>query len=178
MRRAAESRGAARRPVAVLGWSAMRLRNPPLPRAVIDRHRLRFASTTMAKGMISEDHPLSLGCIERARRQVQRELLRSADLVVGLGYDVIEVEYEAWIGKVPLLAIDVDPVDADPSVTIAHEVVGDLDASLEWLAQRPALRPAWPADMAAQHRDRFQRSLRPPLAGFAPHHAIDVVRDV
>ena len=58
---------------------------------------LPFATTTMAKGMIDEDHPLSLGCIERACRQVQRKLLRSADLIIGLGYDTIEVEYEAWI---------------------------------------------------------------------------------
>jgi acetolactate synthase-1/2/3 large subunit len=178
LRRAGEILGAARRPVAVLGASAMRLRNPHLLQAVIDRHRLPFASTTMAKGMIGEDHPRSLGCIERARRRVQRELLRSADLVVGLGYDVVEVEYEAWIGKVPLLSIDVDPVDADASVAIAHEVVGDLDASLEWLAQLPPARPEWPADMAARHRERFQRALRPPVNGFAPHHAIDVVRDL
>ncbi len=177
LRRAAEVLGDARRPVAVLGSSAMRLRSPHLLRSVIERHRLPFASTTMAKGMIAEDHPLALGCIERARRQVQREVLRGADLVVGLGYDVVEVEYEAWIGEVPLLSIDVDPVDADPSVTIAHEVVGDLDASLEWLAGLPPFRPEWPADMAVRHRDRFQRSLRPPRAGFAPHHAIDVVRD-
>jgi acetolactate synthase-1/2/3 large subunit len=177
LRRAAEILGAARRPVAVLGSSAMRLRNPDLLRRVIDRHRLPFASTTMAKGMIGEDHPLSLGCIERARRQVQRELLRGADLVVGLGYDVVEVEYEAWIGQVPLLSIDVDPVDADASVTVAHEAVGDLDASLEWLAELPPARSRWPADMAARHRDRFQRALRPTSAGFAPHHAIDAVRD-
>jgi acetolactate synthase I/II/III large subunit len=168
----------ARRPVAVLGASAMRLQNPHVLQSVIDRHRLPFASTTMAKGMISETHPLSLGCIERSRRQVQRELLRGADLVVGLGYDVVEVEYEAWIGNVPLLSIDVDPVDADASVAIAHQVVGDLDASLAWLAQLPAVRPQWPDGMAARHRDRFHVSLRPPLAGFAPHHAIDVVRDV
>src|SRR5712664_2739366 len=178
MRRAAEILGAARRPVAVLGSSAMRLRNPHLLRAVIDRHRLPFASTTMAKGMISEDHPLSLGCIERARRQVQRQLLRSADLVVGLGYDVVEVEYEAWIGKVPLLSIDVDPVDADPSVPIAPEAIGDLEPSLEWLVELPPARPEWPADTAPRHRERFHRSLRPALAGFVPHHAIDVVREV
>jgi len=177
LQRAAEILGAARRPIAVIGSSAMRLRHPELLQAVIDRHRLPFASTTMAKGMIPEDHPLSLGCIERARRQVQRELLRSADLVVGLGYDVVEVEYEAWIGKVPLLSIDVDPVDADRSVTIAHEVIGDLDAALGWLAQLPPLRLEWPAAMPAQHRERFQRLLRPPLAGFSPHHAIDAVRD-
>jgi acetolactate synthase-1/2/3 large subunit len=178
MQRAAEILGVARRPVVVLGSSAMRLRNPRLLQAVIERHRLPFASTTMAKGMITEDHPLSLGCIERARRQVQRELLHSADLVIGLGYDVVEVEYEAWIGTVPLLSIDVDPVDADASVTIAHEVIGDLDASLEWLAALPPLRPEWPPDMTARHRDRFQRALRPALAGFTPHHAIDVVRDL
>jgi acetolactate synthase I/II/III large subunit len=177
MARAGELLAAARRPVAVLGSSAMRLRNPRLLQAVIERHRLPFATTTMAKGMIAEDHPLALGCIERARRQVQREFLRSADLIVGLGYDVVEVEYEAWIGKVPLLSIDVDSVDADPSVTIAHEVVGDLDASLAWLAELPPARPEWPADAAPRHRERFHRSLRPELAGFVPHHAIDVVRD-
>jgi acetolactate synthase-1/2/3 large subunit len=177
LRRAAEMLGAARRPVAILGASAMRLRNPALLQAVIDRHRLPFASTTMAKGLIPEDHALALGCIERARRQVQRELLRSADLVVGLGYDVVEVEYEAWIGKVPLLSIDVDLVDADPSVTIAHEVVGDLDDSLVWLAQCAPARREWPDDLAARHRERFQRALRPPQTGFAPHHAIDVVRE-
>ena len=75
----------------------MRLADPQLLRKLVERHNLPFATTTMAKGMIDEDHPLSLGCIERACRQVQRKLLRSADLIVGLGYDTIEVEYEAWI---------------------------------------------------------------------------------
>jgi len=177
LQRAAEMLRAARRPVAVIGASAMRLRNPRLLQSVIERHRLPFATTTMAKGLIAETHPLSLGCIERARRQVQRELLRSADLVMGLGYDVVEVEYEAWLGKVPLLSLDVEAVDADASVTIAHEAIGDLDASLEWLARQPAARPEWPADLPAHHRESFQTALRPAVAGFAPHHAIDVVRE-
>ncbi len=178
VQRAAELLGAARRPVAVVGASAMRLRNPGVLREVLERHRLPFASTTMAKGLVDEDHPLSLGCIERARRQVQRQLVRGADLVVGLGYDVVEVEYEAWIGEVPLLAVDVEPVDADASVVVAHELIGDLDASLERLARLEPIRHDWPADAAARHRERFQRSLRPRGSGFAPHQAIDVVREV
>jgi acetolactate synthase I/II/III large subunit len=168
----------ARRPVAVLGASSMRLRNPGLLREVVERHRLPFASTTMAKGLIDEDHPFALGCIERARRQVQREFLRGADLVLGLGYDVVEVEYEAWIGQVPLLAVDVDPVDADPSVVVAHEVVGDLDSALERLARLEPARHDWPPDAARLHRARFQRALRPSASGFAPHQAIDVVREL
>ena len=98
----------AKRPVAVIGATAMRLRDPDLLRAVVERHELPFASTTMAKGLIDEDHPLSLGCIERARRQVQRQFLAGADLIVGLGYDTIEVEYEAWIGTVPLVHLDIE----------------------------------------------------------------------
>ena len=175
--RAAEVLRRARRPIAVVGASAMRLRNVALLRELVDRHRLPFATTTMAKGLIDDDHPLALGCIERARRQVQREILAGADLILGLGYDVVEVEYEAWIGRVPLLALDVDPVDADASVTIVHEVVGDLDVSIERLAKLEPLTHDWSSEAIGRHRERFQQALRPAAAGFAPHQAIDVVRE-
>jgi acetolactate synthase I/II/III large subunit len=178
VQQAAERLRAARRPVAVIGASAMRLGDPGLLRAVVERHGLPFATTTMAKGLIDEAHPLALGCIERACRQVQREFLRGADLIVALGYDVVEVEYEAWIGRVPLLAVDVEPVDTDGTVAVAHEVVGDLETSLERLAGVEPAAPDWPPEAARRHRERFQRALRPPAAGFLPHQAIDVVRAV
>jgi acetolactate synthase-1/2/3 large subunit len=174
--RAGQLLRAARRPVAVIGASAMRLDDPALLRRVVERHRLPFMTTTMAKGLVDEEHPLALGCLERARRQVQRDFLRGADLVVGLGYDVVEVEYEAWIKDVPLLAFDVEPVDADATVNVAHAVVGDLDASLAWLAGVPPLRHDWPPAAAREHRERFQTALRPAAPGFTPHHAIDGVR--
>ena len=82
----------------------------------------------------ASDHPLALGCIERACRQVQRKFLRSGDLIIGLGYDTIEVEYEAWIDDRPLLQIDIEPVDVAPSVNVLHQVTGDLDSSLARLA--------------------------------------------
>jgi acetolactate synthase-1/2/3 large subunit len=170
--------GAARRPVAIIGASAMRMREPGLLRAFVERHAIPFASTTMAKGLIDEDHPLSLGCIERARRQLQRDFLGSADLVVGLGYDTIEVEYEAWIGSVPLLQVDIEAVDTDGSVDLRAEVTGDLDAALAALG---ALAPAandWTTEAVARHRTAFQAALRPEVAAFAPHQAIDVVRRV
>jgi acetolactate synthase-1/2/3 large subunit len=176
--KAAELLRQARRPVAVIGAAAMRMAHPGRLREVVERHRLPFASTTMAKGLVDEAHPLSLGCIERARRQVQREFLRGADLVVGLGYDVGEVEYEAWIGQVPLLAVDIEPVDADASVKVAHQVIGDLDTSCAALAGLPPLAHEWPDDAARRQRERFQAALRPAVARFAPHQAIDVVRAV
>jgi acetolactate synthase-1/2/3 large subunit len=174
--RAAELVAAARRPVAVVGASAMRLRDGALVRQVVEHFSLPFATTTMAKGLVDEDHALSLGCIERACRQVQRRLLRSADLIVGLGYDTVEVEYEAWIGEVPLLHVDIEPVDIAPSVRLACQVTGDLDSSLRRLARRPPGRGSWSDDVIAAHRRSFQATLRPGDGAFTAHAAIDAVR--
>ena len=166
----------ARQPIAVIGASAMRLANPDLLRGVVERHGLPFATTTMAKGMVDDDHPLALGCIERACRQVQRRFLRSADLIVGLGYDTIEVEYEAWIDDVPLVAIDIDPADVAASVRLVHQAVGDLDHALAWLARQPRGSTVWSLDELAEHRGAFQAALRPATNTFSAHAAIDAVR--
>ncbi len=174
--RAGEVMAAAKRPIAVLGSTAMRVGDPQLLRSVIERHNLPFATTTMAKGMIDEDHPLALGCIERACRQIQRRCLRSADLIVGLGYDTVEVEYEAWIGDRPLLQIDIEPADVAPSVKLVHQVVGELDSSLARLAALPAATNLWNMQTLAEHRRDFHTALRPAAGTFTAHAAIDAVR--
>ena len=175
--RAAQLIGAARRPVAVIGTSAMRLRDPTLLRQVIERLNLPFATTTMAKGLIDETHPLSLGCIERSCRQVQRKLLQSADLIVGLGYDTVEVEYEAWIGDVPLVHVDIEPADIAPSVNLVHQAIGSLSRSLAKIAPPPGgTHLTWTSEAVAKHRAAFQEALRPASATFTAHAAIDAVR--
>jgi acetolactate synthase-1/2/3 large subunit len=130
----------------------------------------------MAKGMIDDDHPLSVGCIERGCRQLQRRFLRSADLIVGVGYDTIEVEYEAWIGDVPLVQIDIEPVDIASSVKLLHQATGDLDSSLERLIGLPAGHNTWTEQQLAAHRHGFAAALRPPGGSFTAHAAIDAVR--
>ena len=169
---------AAKRPVAVIGTSAMRMGATDRLRAFIDRHHIPFASTTMAKGLIDEDHPLSIGCIERSKRKVQRAFLHGADLIIGLGYDTIEVEYEAWVGKVPVLHVDIERADVDGTVNLVHELVGDLDDSIGGLAALAPIKNTWTTEVVAAHRNAFQHSLRPATEHFSPHAAIDVVRRV
>ena len=176
--RAAALIAEAKRPVAVIGTNAMRMRDPGLLRAVIERHNLPFFSSTMAKGLVDEDHPLSLGCIERSKRKVQRAFIHGCDLIVALGYDTIEVEYEAWAGNVPVLDIGIETPDVDPTVTVAGMVTGDLDSSMQRLASLPAIKNAWKREELKAHREAFQRSLRPETPRFSPHQAIDVVRRV
>ena len=167
----------AKRPIAVIGAGATHLADAGALRRFIERHGMPFATTAMAKGMIDEDHPLSLGCIERACRQVQRAMLKRADLIVGLGYDTAEVEYEAWIGNVPLLHVASEPADTDGSVRIAGQAVGHLARSLAALGEGE-IPNDWRADEIASHRAAFQGALRPSTNRFAPHQAINVVRRV
>lgn len=164
-------------PVAVLGSTAMRLGDVRKLVHFIEANQLPFATTTMAKGLIDENHPLSIGCIERSCRQVQRKFIRDSDLIVGVGYDTIEVEYEVWIGKTPLLHLDIEPADTDGSVDIVHEVAGDLSTTVTELSRTTASRP-WAHEAAARHRDEFQSMLRPASETFCPHQAIDAVRAV
>jgi acetolactate synthase-1/2/3 large subunit len=170
--------GDAGRPIAVIGASAMRMGKLGALQAFVEKHRLPFATTTMAKGLIDEDHPLALGCIERACRQVMRRFLRRADLIIGLGYDTIEIEYEAWIGETALLQIDIEPVDTDGSVRIKGEVTGALADSVARLAALEPVANQWTGAEIERHRRDFQQSLRPAAAGFTPHQAIDAVRNV
>lgn len=167
----------AKKPLALVGMSAMRMGDPSLLCTFVERNGVPFASTTMAKGLIDEDHPLSVGCIERGRRQLQRQLIRDADLIIGLGYDTIETEAEAWIGDTPLLQIDIEAVDVDDTVTVAGAVTGDLDASFTRLNAMPAATNDWTDADVAAHRDAFQQALRPAIDQLCPHQVIDAVRD-
>lgn len=165
------------RPIAVIGSSAMRMQNPGLLSDFLEKHNIPFATTTMAKGLVDDDHALALGCIERAKRQLQRRLLQSSDLIIGLGYDTIEVEYEAWVKDVPVLSIDIEPPDVAESVTMAGCVSGDLDGTLRRLVDNAATTTVWTDNEINQHRQEFQKALRPQGEGFKPHEVIDIVRD-
>src|SRR3954453_19792879 len=105
----------------------------------------------------------------QARSLRERKLLRSADLIVGLGYDTIEVEYEAWIDDRPLLQIDIEPVDVAPSVKLVHQVSGALDVSLTALLAHPAATSLWDKKILAEHRSTFQAALRPAAKSFTAH---------
>jgi acetolactate synthase I/II/III large subunit len=117
---------------------------------------------------------------------VQRRFLRGADPIVGIGYDTIEVEYEAWIGDVPLLHIDIEPADIAAGVMLVHEVTGDLDTALARLAALPdggsgsganrSGENGWTAAALAAQRRAFHAALRPAGPAFTAHAAIDAVR--
>ena len=77
----------------------------------------------------------------------------------------------------PLLQIDIEPVDVAPSVKLVHQVTGDLDASLARLAALPAAATRWTAADARRSSPRASRRRCARRATtFTAHAAIDAVR--
>jgi acetolactate synthase I/II/III large subunit len=129
----------ARKPVAALGFSLYRSGVLAELRRFLEGNHLPFVTTNMAKGVVPEDHSLWLGVVGRARRKTIEDYLAQADLVIGIGYDPVEISYEEWLPKgVPLVHVDGEAADVDGSVRLEHQAIGDLAASVRWLAEASA----------------------------------------
>ena len=167
----------ARRPVAAIGFSVFRTNQLPALRHFLERQNLPFVTTMMGKGAVPEDHPLWVGVIGRARRKTVEDFLAQADLVIGIGYDPVEINYEEWMPKVPLVHLSGEPADVDGTVNVAHQVVGDLPSTLVGMELLPPKPNDWkPAELAA-FRKRLEASLRlTPGDGFQPWEALDLLR--
>jgi acetolactate synthase-1/2/3 large subunit len=53
----------------------------------------------MAKGQVAEHGSQLIGVVGRARRDIVAEYYKPADLVIAIGYDPVEFNYEDWVRK-------------------------------------------------------------------------------
>jgi acetolactate synthase-1/2/3 large subunit len=166
----------ARRPVAALGLSAARLGAGRHVQRFLERHQIPFVTTMMGKGVVPEDHPLHVGVVGRARHRWVEAFLADADLILGIGYDPVEIGYEDWMPKVPLVHLDGERVDADPRVAVAADVQGGLCEMLAALSRGWAGRTAWDPAAIRAFRRRLAAGLRPANGRFQPHEVLDLLR--
>ena len=168
----------ARRPVAALGFSLYRTQALGELRRFLEANHLPFVTTNMAKGLVPEDHPLWLGVLGRVRRATIEAYLAQTDLVVGIGYDPVEICYEEWLPPVPLVHVDCEPADVDSTVRVEHQAIGELGDSVRRLAGMAPGHNEWvDADLAA-FRARLEASIRLLGEGFQPWEALDAMRAV
>ncbi|MGE5303712.1 MAG: thiamine pyrophosphate-binding protein, partial [Alphaproteobacteria bacterium] len=95
---AAEALGKARRPLLVTGLTFTRANTCHKLLKFVERQKLPFVTTLNAKGFLPESHSHWAGVIGRARRTDVKKFTDKADLVIAVGYDPIEMNYEEWVG--------------------------------------------------------------------------------
>ncbi len=142
----------------------------------IEKHNLPFVSTLHGKGFLPENHPNWAGVLGRARRTDVQTFSQKADLVMAVGYDPIEINYEEWIGSTPVIHISTEHAEVGREVKMLLNEAGDLDLAMVRLNEVQPTANDW-SDMEREaHLHTLEKALRPATGGFGAHHVIDVLR--
>ncbi|HEY9826437.1 MAG TPA: acetolactate synthase large subunit [Stenomitos sp.] len=99
---------------------------------------LPVANTFMGKGAIRYTHPLAMWAVGLQQRDYISCGFDRTDLVLAVGYDLIEYSPKRWNprGDIPIIHIGCTPAEIDSSYTPAVEVVGDISDSLQEILRR------------------------------------------
>lgn len=168
----------ARRPLIVLGLSCLRAHSKAALSRFIDVQGCPVVLSPMAKGLLAEDHPAYAGVLFHALSDIVAETIRDADLILALGYDPIEFNYEDWLPSVPLVHVDSVPADVDASCHLAAEVVADIGAVWQFLATLPALSHDWDLTTVGERRQRMFATLSGARQRLAPSQVLGVIQEL
>lgn len=168
----------AERPLLVLGLSCLRATDHDALRQFIERQRLPVVLSPMAKGLLPEDHPAYVGVLFHALSDIVAETIREADLILAMGYDPVEFNYEDWLTAAPLIHVDTVPADVDASCHLAAEVVGDIGTVWRFLAPLPPSPSAWNLEAIGSRRQRLFATLTAPRATLSPSQVLGVVQEL
>ena len=96
------------------------------------------ANTFMGKGAIPYTHPLSLWTVGLQQRDLISCAFDEADLVIAIGYDLVEYSPKKWnpLGDKKIIHIDESRAEIDSSYVPTIEVFGDISDSLDDIVKR------------------------------------------
>ena len=147
----------ARRPVILAGNGC--IRKPEASRelrTLCERTGIGVISTFMAKGCVDHEAPYCLYTVGLGARDYANLALDDADLVLTLGFDMVEYHPSLWNagGDKLIVHADFQPAEIDQCYHPEIELVGDLATTLRELNQLLAAGAPPQFDLARQHRLR------------------------
>ncbi len=122
----------AEQPLLLVGNGCVRTRVTKQLQRFVEQTGAYFATTMMAKGAISDRDEHSLYMSGLGSRDHVIGAFEAADVVVAIGYDMVEWPPSRWNVGEPkrILHIDFEPAEVDGAYRPHVEVVGDIAATL------------------------------------------------
>jgi acetolactate synthase I/II/III large subunit len=167
----------ARRPLLTVGLTFTRSKKAKQLLQFAEKQKIPFITTLHGKGFLPESHRNWAGVIGRARRTDVKAFTDKADLILAVGYDPIEMNYEEWVSNRPIVHISSEAAEEGREISLVWNKACDLDRAIEALSQLPPAGNAWEVDEWRDHRQTLERSLRPESDSFSAHHLLDVLRN-
>ena len=128
----------AQRPVIIAGNACNRERASRELRRLCSKTGIGVVSTFMAKGCVDMDADYCLYTIGLQARDLVAGAVEEADLVITLGYDMVEYHPHLWNrgGNKPIIHADFLAAEIDANYHPRTELVGDLGNTLAMLNER------------------------------------------
>jgi acetolactate synthase-1/2/3 large subunit len=125
----------AQRPIILAGNGVLRRRAAPELRDLARGLHLPVAATFMGKGAVDDRSHLSLMAVGLQARDHVLAGFDRADLVICVGYDLVEYAPARWNpdGSKRIIHIDTQPAEVDAAYQPEVELIGDIGGALEQL---------------------------------------------
>ena len=146
------------RPVVLAGNGVIREHASEALVRFAEQLNIPVATTFMAKGVIPDTHPLSLAAVGLQTPDYVNHAFAEADVVIAVGYDIVEYAPKSWNAKrdKKIVHVDMSPAEVDAAYIVNVGVVGDIASSLDAMAQT-----AKPHSIV--HRSQFRQMLHDEL---------------
>jgi acetolactate synthase I/II/III large subunit len=183
LQHAADIIAEAERPIALVGSGAIRARAARALREFVHATGIPVAETFMAKGLLDYEDPRALGTVGLQSRDYSMAGFDDADVVISIGYDLVEHAPEHWNpqGDKQIVVIDSVAAEIDEFFLPEVELIGDIAHVLLRLAACCTRSPDVPGSsrlhdvvMRALHdaRDDEHFPMRPPRVLWDIRHAL------
>ncbi len=167
------------KPILAVGLSAAREGIKDLVMALAEKFQIPVLLTPMAKGMFPESHSLYAGVLFHALSNRVAETYSQSDLVLGLGYDAVEFNYEDWMPEVPLIHFDTEKADVDNSrIREVFNVIGSPEHSAKELLKLAVPAKKWDLNILQERKNKLFQALKPGAELFGPLAVLAELRKI
>jgi len=153
----------ARRPVILAGNGCIRKRASEQLRTFVELTGIGVLNTFMGKGAIDPESPHCLYTIGLGTKDIGTCAIDAADLVIAVGFDMVEYQPRQWNpqGDKAILSIDFVPAEIDRYFHPQLELLGDIAENLCMLVEafRSDPPPAYDLTQQATTRGDMRREL-------------------
>ena len=127
----------AKRPIVLAGNGVVRQRASDALRSLVHTTGLRVAETFMGKGLLDANDPHALGAVGLQAGDYAMAGFGFADLVIAVGYDLVEHAPRFWNpnGDLRIVCVDSLPAEIDAHFVPEVELIGNVATTLDRLAE-------------------------------------------
>lgn len=160
----------AKKPIVLAGNGVIRSHASVPLQEFVEKANLPLVHTYMAKGILPFDHPNNLFAVGGASGSDCLLPLLEADLVIAVGYDLIEYDPVVWNedSSRKVLNIHTVPAESDAHYPVELDLVGKIQTILKALSEAVGRRPDMESFISLREK-RIDELLRIPADQELPH---------